>query len=438
MGAEQLQHTHVVANSAAGAVPVLQPRSQFRKDGRKLPIAVDVRVIQRGRAPGERHQVMHRIENLVSDGIAARVRGDDPIVMHDLHAIDVALHRHGLESDVTRDAVRHVVEAGELVLVDFRRLANAGVEAVLRQSAGLLPVVLEPFADRTLRVARRTRPIIPAAPQQVRVEFGQIVHAGDRSPPATLQRLDAILNDRLFVAAGRHAEQRLERVVARQGRVARVQSAITTAEQLSRHRRRVVPPDFSRNAGEELERLHHAFENRFGPLGRQSDRERRVGIRPHQNQHRHLPPPVGKVNVNLAEVRFQPLAGSVIEWDERLPFFAAVLLDEPANRVVTAGVVVLVPQPFKQPHGRVPLLGRLRFIVGENLHNPLMKRTQAWRDLLPPTRIRLRFSCAPQNLAHLPPRMMKPTRDLPNAHPIPMSTPNPSVIVHREHPSPRS
>ncbi len=93
------------------------------------------------------------------------MRGDDLIVAHDFNAINVALHRYGLKSDIARSAVRHVVEACELVLVDFRRLANAGVEAVLRQSGRLLPVVLEPFADRTLRIAGRTRPIVPAALQ---------------------------------------------------------------------------------------------------------------------------------------------------------------------------------------------------------------------------------------------------------------------------------
>jgi hypothetical protein len=34
--------------------------------------------------------------------------------------------------------------------------------------------------------------------------------------------------------------------------------------------------------------------------------------------------------------------------------------------------------------------------------------------------------------------MMKPPGNLPNTHPIAMSPPNPSVIVHREHPSLRS
>ena len=50
--------------------------------------------------------------------------------------------------------------------------------------------------------------------------------------------------------------------------------------------------------------------------------------------------------------------------------------------------------------------------------------------------VRLRLRLAPQNLPNLLPRMMKPPGNLANAHPVTMSTPDPSVIVHRQHPSP--
>lgn len=191
--------------------------------------------------------------------------------------------------------------------------------------------------------------------------------------------------------------------MARQGRVAPIHFSVTTTQQSSRDSRRVVPPDFSRHPSEELEGLHHAFEDRFGSFRRQSDRERCVGMRPHQNQYRNLSSPLGEVDVNLAEIRFQPLAGIVIQRDERFAFVVAMLLDESADRVVTARIAVLVPQPFEDPHRRMPLLRRLRLVVGEDLQNPLMTRTQAGRDLLPPPRILPRFSGAPQNLAHLAP-----------------------------------
>jgi hypothetical protein len=90
--------------------------------------------------------------------------------------------------------------------------------------------------------------------------------------PASLQRLDAIFDNRLFVAAGGQTKQRFEDVVARQRRVPPIQLAITAAQQLNCHGLRIVPPDFSRKTTEELERLHHPFQNRFGSLGRQDDR----------------------------------------------------------------------------------------------------------------------------------------------------------------------
>ncbi len=69
----------------------------------------------------------------------------------------------------------------------------------------------------------------------------------------------------------------------------------------------------------------------------------------------------------------------VIQWDECLAFFGPMLLDEPADRIVTACIAVLVPQPFKDPHRRMPLLRRLRLVIGENLQNPIMKRSQPGR-----------------------------------------------------------
>ncbi len=264
---QQFQHAHVLPDSDTAAVPILQPCSQFAKRRREFPVAVDVRVIQSGRASIQRHQVMQRIKHLVARFVAANMRGHDLEFMDDVDPIDVAFHRHGLEGHRSRNAVRHVVKACELVLVDFRGLLDAGVEAMLWQRSRVLQVVLQPLADGVLRIARWTRPIVPATFPQIRVEFLEVLHAGNRSPPATLQRLHTILDDRFFVAARGHAEQRIEDIVARQGRVAPIHFSVTTTQQCNRHGLRVVPPDFSWNALEKLERLHHAFENRFGPFG---------------------------------------------------------------------------------------------------------------------------------------------------------------------------
>ena len=96
---------------------------------------------------------MQRIKNLITRFIAALMCGHDPIVMHDVNAIDVAFDHHGLESGRSWNAVADVLEPGELVLIDFRGLPDAGVEAMSRQRSRMLPVVFQPLTNRALRFA---------------------------------------------------------------------------------------------------------------------------------------------------------------------------------------------------------------------------------------------------------------------------------------------
>ena len=298
------------------------------------------------------------IENLVAGLVAAHMPGHDLIVMHDVNMIDVAFHRHGLKGTAAGNAVTHVVETGELILVDFRQLPDTGVESILWQCGSVLAIAPELLVDGLLRIACGTRPVLAATLTQVRVELGQILHAGNRSPPTSLQCFHPILDNRFFIASGRHAKQRFEHVVARQCRITRVQSSLAADEQRCRHRLRIVPPDFSWKTFEKIKRLHHAFQNRLGPFRRKSDCKRCVGIRPYQNQDGNLPPTVRKVDVNLAEVRFQSLARFVVQRDKRLAFFGPMLLHEPPNRIVSALVLMFVAQPLEDPHRRVPLLRR--------------------------------------------------------------------------------
>ena len=84
---------------------------------------------------------------------------------------------------------------------------------------------------------------------------------------------------------------------------------------------------------------------------------------------------------------WDPLAGIVIQGNEGLAFFRPMFLDEPADRVVTTRIAVLVTQPLKNPHRRMPLLRRLRLVIGENLKNPIVKRPQSGGRLPLPFRI---------------------------------------------------
>jgi len=96
---------------------------------------------------------MQRIKNLISRFVTAIMSGHDLKIMDNLNVIDVAFDRYGLEGRRAGDAVRDVVEACKLILVDFRRLPAAGIKAMLRQSSRVLKVLLQPLADRALRIA---------------------------------------------------------------------------------------------------------------------------------------------------------------------------------------------------------------------------------------------------------------------------------------------
>jgi len=75
---------------------------------------------------------MQRIKNLVARLIATAMRGHDLIVTDDVNVIDVAFHRHVFEGYRSRHAVTDVVEACELVLIDLRRTADAGIKGMFR------------------------------------------------------------------------------------------------------------------------------------------------------------------------------------------------------------------------------------------------------------------------------------------------------------------
>jgi len=351
MTRQQLQHTHVLTHAGADAMPLFQPPTQFQKDRRQLPVPIHVRVIQRGRPTLQRRQIMPRIEHLILRLIAAAVSRHDRVLMHDLNPVHVALDRHGLERAVPRHAVADVVESRELILVDLHVLTHTGVEPTLRQRRGCRSVVLEANTDRLRLPAARTLAITHTALAQISVEFFQVLDPRHRSRPLPLQRLHPVLNDRLLIASRRQTEQRIKRKVTGQRGVTRIELPFASHQQRGSHGLRVVPPDFPGNTIEELERLRHAFENRFRPLRRQSDREGRVRVRPHENQHIDLPPPVREVDCDLAEVRLDPLPGSMVQRDERLLLRPTLLLHESPHRVVSARVAFLVPQPLEAATG---------------------------------------------------------------------------------------
>ncbi len=212
-----------------------------------------------------------------------------------------------------------------------------------------------------------------------------------------------------------------------------MQLPLPAAEDRRRHCLRIVPPNFPRHTAEEIEPLHHALQDRFGSFARQGDGKRAIRVRPYQHQHRNLLAAVGKIYVDVAEIRFQPLAWITRQRDKSLDVLPARFANVAAHRIVAALETMLIAQPFKDAATGVPLLGRCLLIVGKNLLDDWMKTTKLapWRLAEPG--IRLRFGVG-QYFADLASRMMKRAGDSANTHAIAMGLSNACILVHREHP----
>jgi len=212
------------------SVPRFQTLTHVLENGRQLPLAEDVGMIQSSRPPLQFRQIMQRVEHLAARFVAALVPGNHLAGHDNLDAVDVRLHGCRLKSASFGNTVTHPVESRRLILVDLGRFIDAGIEGRTRQRQGALPITLETLADRLSVVPRGALPILQTAVAQVSVELCQILDTRHRRRPAALQGLDAILHVGLFVTVGGQAKQRLEDVVTGQGLIAFVQTALPAAE----------------------------------------------------------------------------------------------------------------------------------------------------------------------------------------------------------------
>ena len=429
---QQLEHADVLPHARPGSVTSLQTLSELGENPGQLPAAVDVRMIQRRRTTPQRDQIVQRIEHLVARLVTPRVAGNHAIAMDDVHPIDVAFHGDRFEPVGPRHAVLHPLETHQLILVDLPGAHHARIEGVRGQCQGGRTVAFKQFADRTVGAVTIPLAFRAATCQQVRIQLVEVLRLRHRRRPAALKRLHPVLRVRLLVAAGRHAEQRLEHVMTGQRRITRMQPTLSARQQGQSHRLRVVPPDFPRYAAEVLEASNHPLQNGFRTLRRQGHGKRGGRVRPHQDQHPNGSTALGEIDVDLAEVRFHPLARIVRQRNERLTLPPATLGHVPSHRIVAA-LIPLGFQPLEDPHRRVTLLPRRRFILREDRSDNAQIRPQP-AVMLPLPGIPLRLPVAPDNLTDLAPRVVKPSGDLANAHPIAIRPANPCIMIRRKHP----
>jgi hypothetical protein len=378
---------------------------------------------------------VQRIEHLLVMAVRAPVMGDDLAARDDVDMRHVSLDGHGLKGIHARHAVAIAIEAHRLVLVHASRSLQARIETPCRQRQGLSLLALEALADALFLTGLLALAIAQTAGVQMRVQLIDVVDLRHRRGPRLLQKLHAPLGTRLLLRATHQAEQGLEVVVARQGRIAPVELPRAAFEQVRHHRLGIVPPDLTRHTAKERERLDQPVQNRLGPLRGQGQHERAIRVRPGRDQHRYLPPPVGKIDVDVTEVGFQALARIVIERDKRLTALAALGTHIVPHPLIAALIAVLRLQPPPQLLHGVPLLAWRLLVAGQDgIDDRLEGIDNRRRRLEPAVALGL---WRRQNLADLASRMMEPTGQLANAQPVhEMRSSHMAIFVHRDHPPP--
>jgi hypothetical protein len=276
--------------------------------------------------------------------------------------------------------------------------------------------------------------VAQAAGPQVGIELGQVAHLRHRRGPVALQVADAALDVRLLLRLANHAEARLESVVTDQGLIAVVELPLPTDEQVRHDRLGIVPPQLARHAIEERERLDQTMQDGLGAFGRQRDSEGAVGIGPGREQHGHQLAAVGKIDVDVTEVGFEPLARIVVERNERRALGPSLAQQVLPDALVAAGVVVFVAQTPENLGNRVPLLARRLLVGADDGVDDGFEGIDDGRHRPPLIRLGLRLT---EDLPNLPPGMVKLAGQLANAQLVnAMRLSDARVLVHLDHPPP--
>ena len=313
-------------------------------------------------------------------------------------------------------------------------LNDARLEAWFRQGQGLVTLARETLTDRLGLAGLDPVSVTQATGAQVRVELGEVVDLEHGRGPIALQVTNPPFDVRLLLRPTHQAETRLEGIMTDQHLIAVVELALPTPVEMRHDGLGIVPPQLPRHATEERQRLHQTVQDGLGAFGRQGHGEGTIGVCPGADQNRHLAAAIGEIDVDMAEVALQALAGIVIERNERLPLRPPLGQQVLPDALVAAGVAILVAQTPEHLGHRVPLFARRVRVGADDGVNDRFEGIHDRRHGPALVLLRLRLT---QDLANLPPRMVKAAAKLANAELIDaVGLSDAGILVHLDHPPP--
>lgn len=245
---------------------------------------------------------------------------------------------------------------------------------------------------------------------------------------------NAALDVSLLLRPTHQAEQRREGIVTNQGLVTLVQPAVATDEQLWRHRLGIVPPQLVGNTAEKGEGFDQAMQDGLGLLAGQGQGEGAVGVGPRRHQDWDRTPAVGEIDVNVTEVALQPLAGVVVQRDERLALRHALGQEVEPHALVGAVIGVLVAEATIDLSGGVALLaGRVLIRLEDGVDDGLEGIEHRWQG---PSLVGFGLGMG-EDVADLASGVVKASRQLTDAQVfLVIGLSNACVLFHGDHPPP--
>ncbi len=345
----------------------------------------------------------------------------------------IGFDRYRGEGPATGNAVPVGVESDRLIFVDLGRSRDKGIEGMRRQRHRGLFVLLEQLPDRLGLTGHSVVQLGQRTLSQIGIQFRHVLHRRDRRGPIPLQIVDAVLDVGFFVAPRRHTETGIEAIMTGQRFVPRMKLALSSLQNRRGHCLGIIPPHLQRNAAKEGKALDHPGQDRLGPLARQCHGETKARVTPGEDQDRDLPTPIWKINVDVSEISLQTTARWMRQGNERLASVPTVLAYVTADLVIATHIALFITQTPIELGRRVTLFTWGLLIIGQDLIDQPLVGAQTRSRAILEQRVGTRFALL-EHLANLSSRMTIPSGDLPNAHPIPMSDPDPAILFHRQHP----
>jgi|GEM_PF-4994495 len=216
---EEQQDTDELPIARVNSMGFRENPAQSRERLGQLPLPEDIRVVQASWLALQNREEVTGVKHLRIALVAALMRCDPFAPLGQFDAVDISLDPNRAKGEGVRNAVTVLIEGHCLVFIGLRRLVDTRIKGPFRQGKCTGPILLESLSNGLLALGCMPVKIFSATLDQIVIKPIQALRTRDGRGQAALKIFDTILDSRLLVASGWHAEQRFEVVMAGKSKI---------------------------------------------------------------------------------------------------------------------------------------------------------------------------------------------------------------------------